>query len=108
MDFHGTSLITGLIVLANLGLLGWDYTKLKPLLLSHRDISLDIQLRTDQVGHPRYWESLGLLIFLTSISFGNRANPSLWFILCFVEGLSGWLVWWFFKRDKAKDERLTA
>lgn len=106
MEFHGTPLITGLMVLANLGLLSWDYTKLIPLLLPNRDITISLQLRTDQLGHPRYWESLGLLIFLTSISFGNRANPPLWFIVCFFEGLLGWLGWWFFKRNKAKDGRL--
>lgn len=108
MDFHGTPLITGLMVLANLGLLAWDYTKLSPLLLPNRDTNLALQLRTDQIGHPRYWASLGLLIFFTSISFGNRAIPLLWFTLCFVEGLMGWLGWWFFKRDKAENSRLTA
>jgi len=93
-------------VLANLGLLAWDYTRLRPLLLPNRDINLSLQLRADQVGHPRYWEILGLLIFLTSISFGNRENAPLWFILCFIEGLVGWLIWWFFKRDKPEDGQL--
>lgn len=108
MDFHGTPLITGLIVLANMGLLGWDATRLRPLLLPNRDTNVLLQIKADQVGHPRYWEILGLLIFLTSISFGNRANPLLWFALCFVEGAVGWLGWWFLKRDKAKNGRLTA
>lgn len=107
MDFHGTPFITGLMVLANLGLLAWDYPRLSPLLLPNRDMNVSLQLRADQVGHPRYWEMLGLLIFLTSISFGNRENPPLWFILCFIEGLVGWLIWWFFKRDKPEDGRLT-
>lgn len=108
MDFHGTPLITGLLVLANLGLLIWDYAKLSPLLLPNRDIDLSLQLRADQAGHHRYWEILGLLIFFTSISFGNRENPPLWFIFCFLEGLLGWLGWWFFKRDKAKDGQLVS
>ena len=100
MDFHGTPLITGLMVLANLGLLGWDHARLSPLLLPNRDINLSLRLRTDLVGHPHYWEFWGLLIFLTSISFGNRENPILWFLACFIEGLAGWLGWWFFKRHK--------
>ena len=103
MDFHGTPLIMGLMVVATLGLLGWDYTKLRVLLLPNRDVDLSLKLRSDQAGHPRYWESLGLLIFLTSISFGNREGTILWFIACFVEGLLGWLGWWFYKRHKPKD-----
>lgn len=58
MDFHGTPFITGLMVLANVGLLAWDYTRLSPLLLPNRDINVSLQLRADQVGHPRYWEIL--------------------------------------------------
>lgn len=102
MDFGGTPLITGLIVLANLGLLSWDYTKLSPLLNPNRKVHLSLHLRDDQLGHPHYWEGLGLLLVLTSISFGNRENPILWFCLCFLEGLAGWLIWWPFKRNRLK------
>ena len=107
MDFHGTPLITGLMVLANLGLLAWDYAKLTPLLLPNRNMNLSLPVRADQLGHPHYWEGLGLFLFLTSISFGNRDNPPLWLMICLLEGLLGWLGWWFFIRTKPQQGRLT-
>ena len=103
MNFHGTPLITGLLVLANIGLLFWDYAKLKILFLPNRDSNFSVQLKADQLGDPRYWEGIGLLLFLTSISFGNRENPPLWFIVCFIEGLLGWLGWWLFRLGKRRE-----
>jgi len=107
MDFHGTPLITGLMVLANLGLLVWDYPKFTPLLLPNRAATLSLRLSADQLGSPHYWEGLGLFLFLTSISFGNRENPLLWFVICLFEGLLGLLGWWLFKRTKSETQRLT-
>lgn len=98
MDFHGTPLITGLIVLTNIGLLYWDYPRLKLLLLPNRDADLSLHITSDQLGSPHYWESLGLLIFVTSIAFGNRESTLLWLVLCLTEGLLGLLVWWIHRR----------
>lgn len=104
MDFHGTPLLTGLILLANIGLLVWDYEKLRLLLLPNSDDVLTIRLTSDQLGYPRYWTGLGLLIFLTSISFGNRENVPLWFILCVAEGLLGLLGYGFYRRYAARKQ----
>jgi len=48
---------------------------------------------------PHYWQGLGLLILLTSLSFGNRENPMVWLLLCFLEGLFG-LIGFFVLRRK--------
>jgi hypothetical protein len=89
MDFHGTPLITGLILLGNLWLLVWDYTRLKTLLYSNRNIQTTILLTQDQLGVPVIWEILGLIIFVISIWFGNRENFLLWVTLCLISGLIG-------------------
>lgn len=102
MDFHATPFLTGSIVLANIGLLCWDFAKLTVWLLPNRNINLSLRFTSDQLGYPHYWESLGLLIFFTSISFGNRENPPLWFIICFIEGMLGYFGWWFLQRRKQK------
>ena len=102
MDFHGTPVLTGLILLANLGLLIWDYERLRLLLIPDGEATVSIQLTSDQLGYPQYWAGLGLLIFLTSISFGNRENVPLWFVLCVAEGMLGLLGYGFYRRYAGK------
>lgn len=89
MDFHGTPLITGLMVLANVWLLCWDYPKLSILFLANRDASFAVRLASDQLNTPRYWETMGIVLFIASISFGNRESPLLWFALCLLVGVIG-------------------
>lgn len=89
MDFHGTPVITGLLVLANLGLLAWDYRRLQVLLVPNRDVDIPLRLTSDQAGTPYYWEVLGCLLFITSLCFGNRLDTVLWFGVCFLLGLLG-------------------
>ncbi|WP_138484481.1 DoxX family membrane protein [Dyadobacter bucti] len=92
MDFRGTPIVTGLVLLGNIWLLFWDHTRLKVLLYPNRDVEITIVETSDQLGVPRIWETLGLLIFIISISFGNREKFSLWSILCLLSGLVGLFV----------------
>lgn len=98
MDFHGTPFVTGSMLFANLLLLAWDYQKLQVLALPNRTISKNLYLPDDQLNTPRYWESLGVLLLITSLSFGNRAGTTVWFAICFSEGLVGFLLWKFYKK----------
>ncbi|GAB3893638.1 hypothetical protein [Spirosoma agri] len=102
MDFHFTPVLTGLIVAANLGLLLWDYQKIAPLFYPNRAGEMLIQLRSDQLGSPGYWQGLGLLILLTSSLFGNRENALVWFPLCLAEGLLGLVGFFIVNRRQQK------
>lgn len=99
MDFHFTPVITSLILTANVGLLLWDYPKITPLFYQNQSAQLTIHSQSDQLAMPHYWQGLGLLILLTSLSFGNRENPMVWLLLCFLEGLFG-LIGFFVLRRK--------
>lgn len=92
MDFHGTPIVTGLILLGNLWLLFWDYTRLRILFYPNRNIETVVPVTSDQLGVPIIWETLGLIIFLISISFGNRSNFLLWITSCLVTGVVGLIV----------------
>lgn len=92
MDFHGTPLLTGLMLAGNLGLLLWDYMKLKPILFPNQAGELVIPVWSDQLGVPRYWLGLGFILLVTSMSFGNREDIGVWVSLCLLEGLVGWFV----------------
>ena len=94
MDFHYTWTITSLMLAANLGLLLWDHARLSPLLYPNRHGQFTISVQSDQLRMPRYWQGLGLLLLLTSLSFSNRENVALWFLLCFVEGVIGGIIFW--------------
>ena len=92
MDFYYTWTLTSLMLAGNLGLLFWDYAKLSPLLYPNRNGQLTVRAQSDQFGMPRYWQGLGLVLLLTSLSFGNRENVPVWLLLCFVEEGAGWII----------------
>jgi hypothetical protein len=102
MDFHYTWTITSLMLVANLGLLLWDHAKLRPLLSPNRNGQLTIWAKSDQLGMPRYWQGLGLLLLLTSLSFSNRENVPLWFLLCFVESVAGGIIFWVLNKRQGR------
>jgi uncharacterized membrane protein YphA (DoxX/SURF4 family) len=102
MDFHGTPLVTGLMVLGNLWLLLWDYTRLRILFYPNRNVETVVLVTSDQLGVPVIWETLGFIIFMISISFGNRDNPLLWSTLCLITGLMGFII---FRVNVARQKR---
>jgi len=99
MDFHFTPVITALILAGNLGLILWDYQKIKPLFHPNQSAQLTVTPQSDQLSMPHYWQGLGILILFTSLLFGNRENPMIWLLLCFLEGLFG-LIGYFTTRQR--------
>ena len=91
-EFAGTPIITGLMLLANCFLLIWDFHKLKVLILPDKNVIPYVVNFNIPFYYDRFWMYLGSFIFLTTVGyvvfFGR--NPMLWFLICTVEGLSGW------------------
>ncbi len=97
-EFGGTPIITGLMLLANIFLLMWDYKKLEPLFMFGNK-----RIEMHSPTHPYYnnlmWAWLGLLLFFTTVvyvaTFGR--NPIGWFLVCVVVGFGGLI---FIRRKK--------
>ncbi|GAB3567164.1 hypothetical protein GCM10027578_17460 [Spirosoma luteolum] len=102
MAFHGTPVLTGLMLLGNLALLGWSYRQLSPLLLPNRNRSTTVVVDADQLGRPGWWEGIGGLLLLTSLSFGNRTQVMIWLLTCVALGLAGLLGFWWGSRHPAR------
>jgi len=68
-DFHGTPIVTGLMLLANTFLLLWNYEKLKFLFL--KNISLDnFKLSySNPIETLPLWIYIGSMLFITSVIF---------------------------------------
>jgi hypothetical protein len=92
-QFRGTIVITSLMLLANIFLLLWDYNRLQHLLLPDKGNDILIKSINDKYSSDNFWNWLGLLLFATTIVYvlvQNR-NPMGWFLLCVLEGLTGWI-----------------
>lgn len=90
MEFGGTPIITGLMLLANLLLIVWHWGELKSLLnLPHQAES------KDQEENKPMWAITGLLLFLFTAGYRvlfDMYNPFLWFGVGFSIGLSAFLI----------------
>ena len=90
MEFGGTPIITGLMLLANLLLIVWHWGELKSLLnLPHQAES------KDQEENKPIWAITGLLLFLFTAGYRvlfDMYNPFLWFGVGFSIGLSAFLI----------------
>lgn len=90
MEFGGTPFITGMMLLANLLLIGWHWGELRSLVnLPHLPASPDAE------ENKPIWAIAGLLSF--SFTAGYRAiydfyDPFLWFGVCFLIGLVAFLI----------------
>jgi len=90
-DFGGTPVITGLMLLANIFLLIWDYNKLQVLILPERNKAIELDNHYNDYFNNKFWALLGLMLFLTSLIYVliNGRNPLQWFLICVSEGLLG-------------------
>ena len=91
--FAGTPIITGLLLLANIFLLLWDYRRLAPLVkLDQNDIVCN---SNDNIANNVLWTYLGILLFFTTVVYIiiYDRNPILWFLICVSLGLSGLIIY---------------
>jgi hypothetical protein len=90
MEFGGTPLITGLMLLANAMLLIWHWGELKSL------INLPYTPEPkDQEENKSLWAIAGLLLFLFTAGYRvlfDMYNPFFWFGTGFIIGLSAFLI----------------
>ena len=97
--FSGTPIITGLLLLANIFLLLWDYNKLLPLVQTNKNPRVVTYNKTST---NSLWTYLGVLLFVVTVAyviiFGR--NALLWILICFALGLSTLIIDIFRQRKK--------
>ena len=90
MDFEGTPLITGMMLLANMLLIVWHWGELRSLVnLPHQPASPDAE------ENKPLWAITGLLLFGFTAGYrilNDFYNPFLWFGVCFLIGLGAFLI----------------
>ena len=97
-DFGGTPVITGLMLLAGLLLLGWDWNRLRVVLNQPA-----VAEATSSLFESRLWEVVGAVLFV--FTAGYRAltdsyNFLLWFGGCGLVGAVGLLMaWWRYRKS---------
>lgn len=103
-NFAGTPFITGLLMLANIFLLVWDYEKLLPLLQYKADIDNDIANAGAIKLNDNSWIYTGLVLFLITIVYVllYGRNPLWWFVICTAAGLGGLIFYGVSKKQKKK------
>ncbi|WP_460609027.1 hypothetical protein [Hymenobacter terrigena] len=91
-DFRGTPLITGLMLLAGLLLLAWDWTRLRVV------VNLPaVPETTSPLFESRLWEVVGAVLFAYTAVYRavfDQYNMLLWLGICGLVGAVGLLVAW--------------
>lgn len=101
MDFGGTPVITGLMLLANIMLLLWDYHKLEIFLKGNRFEPVHAAA-IHPISDEKQWTILGIILCLFTIcSYNLSLNPFFWFIISVSIGLGGF-IFYFAKNRKSK------
>ncbi|MGY3088920.1 small-conductance mechanosensitive channel [Hymenobacter sp. UYAg731] len=91
-DFAGTSVITGLMLLAGLLLLAWDWNRLR--VVVNRPAESET---TSPLFESRLWEVVGVVLFAFTAgyrAFTDRYNMLLWMGVCVLVGVAGLLLAW--------------
>ncbi|MDQ2771204.1 MAG: hypothetical protein M3Y54_11970 [Bacteroidota bacterium] len=106
-DFGGTSVITGLMLLAGLLLLAWDWNRLR-VVLNQPTVSET----TSPLFESRLWEVVGAVLFVFTASYRtltDRYNLLLWLGICGLVGAAGLgLAWWWHRAVAAPSKRVAA
>ena len=92
-DFHGTPIVTGLMLLANTYLLLWDYHKFKPLLLNKCTATNHGNEDTNNpIETLNLWIVAGTFLFAASLLFRILdINPKYWFWTCTLIGFAAYI-----------------
>ncbi|GAA4030010.1 hypothetical protein GCM10022409_12830 [Hymenobacter glaciei] len=91
-DFAGTSVITGLMLLAGLLLLVWDWNRLR--VVANLPV---VPETTSPLYESRLWEVVGAVLFVFTAGYralNDRYNMLLWLGVCVLVGAVGLLVAW--------------
>ncbi len=85
--FAYTPVVTGLMLLANLILILWEWNEIKILFNLPPVIDTDYRLEKD-----RWWQLIGLLLFSFTFLYRliiDKYNIGFWFVICFTIGFVG-------------------
>jgi len=97
-DFGYTSVVTGAMLLATVGLLAWDWYRLRVIV---NQPALPIAATSQPA---KLWEIIGTLLFLFTAGYRaltDRYNFLLWFGTCTGIGVAGLAIYW--KRRRTRD-----
>lgn len=89
-DFRGTPLITGLMLIANIMLVLWDWDELKVLVNK-----TPLMFQPNRFENMRIWEITGLALFLFTAIYRAGVtgyNIILWVIVCLAIGIIGLII----------------
>jgi hypothetical protein len=89
-NFTNTPIITGMMLLANLMLIFWDWNELKVLVNLKPTYHTNKRLENDTI-----WKFVGLLLFTFTFFyrvFIDKYNLLLWFVICFSIGILGIII----------------
>jgi hypothetical protein len=89
-DFRGTPLITGLMLLANIMLVLWDWDEIK--ILINKTPVMDPMGRLENM---KVWEITGLALFIFTSVYRLSVtgyNIFLWFSVCMIIGITGLVI----------------
>lgn len=89
--FAFTPAITGLLLVANIFLLLWDYQKLLPLFHTMKTQNIKTALPSREIESNKLWVYLGLTLFITTIIYVPlfERTPVNWLLICIVIGAVG-------------------
>lgn len=100
-DFQGTEFITGLILLAAVYLLLWDYEALKYIVFNPKandDVSIDHYTTNF------FWAIIGLILFTSIVGLSIfKKGAGLILLVCFIEGFLSFIILPFITFDKNKN-----
>lgn len=93
-DFGGTPVITGLMLLANIFLIIWDYRKFALLLNMKGNTTNNKVILLDSFSGDKLWMVLGLVLFVTTVVYVLMYDrkPTQWFLACLVLGVTGMII----------------
>ncbi len=100
LAFVGTPFITFLMLMGTVYLIFWDWQRFLPILTENKiNVEIAGTEKNTLIKNP-FWSVLGLVIFLTTVAFQliSFGNFFMWMLVCFLEGLAGFVGYFLWKR----------